>query len=437
MKRLIGVITLLLWSVSTYAQSEEQVEIYFEQGSSSIDKDNPINANMLNRLSNKLTKFTADSTITISKIEIDSYTSPEGELRSNNNLSQRRTKAVRDFIDSLELNLPASLFEIKNSGVAWDELRQIVSLSDMPDKAQVVKIIDEVPEETWAKTPTSRWLKLVDSRNKHLMDLRYGNPYRYMMANIYPNLRRSSVVTVYFKRELPRIIESVVEPTAEIAPEQPSTSDSTSEQDTTSDTDSTSTSEQNSEITPLFAIKTNLLFDALTILNIELEVPIGNRWSVVAEWIFPWWTWDDGTSDSKRNRIQMLSGNIEGRYWFGDRSTRPVMTGWNAGLYAGGGLYDLERNGTGYQGEFFIAAGLSGGYAHTINKCGSLRMEYSLGIGYLKTDYEKYVAEYYGTDDWRAVRTQTGVYSWFGPTKARVSLVWLLGYNKKTGGSDE
>ena len=92
------------------------------------------------------------------------------------------------------------------------------------------------------------------------------------------------------------------------------------------------------------------------------------------------------------------------------------MTGWFAGRYVGGGLYDFEYKAKGYQGEFFIAGGLSGGYAHTINKSGTLRMEYSLGIGYMQTDYRKYEAFYSENHqceitkqhNWHPVRQESG-----------------------------
>ncbi len=184
-------------------------------------------------------------------------------------------------------------------------------------------------------------------------------------------------------------------------------------------------------IEALMAIKTNLLFDCATAINAEVEVPIGDRWSVAGEFDFPWWTWDDGTVTSPRNRLQLLYGDLSGKYWFGERSGRHVMTGWYAGIYAGGGLYDIERDANGYQGEFFIAAGLCGGYAHTINRRGNLRMEYTLGFGYLETDYIHYESEYYQADDWRAILLEKGVYHWFGPTKAKVSLVWLINYKKE------
>ena len=177
---------------------------------------------------------------------------------------------------------------------------------------------------------------------------------------------------------------------------------------------------------PLFALKTNMLFDAASLLNIEVEVPIGQRFSVAGEWIFPWWLFDN-----KQHCLQMLSGNIEGKYWFGNREKREVMTGWHAGLYAGGGYYDLEWNKVGFQGEFFIAAGISGGYAHRIGK--NLRLEYSLGIGFMQTNYRKYDAKQDADGDWNLYRNSTGRYTWIGPTRARISLVWMINGKKKGG----
>lgn len=111
------------------------------------------------------------------------------------------------------------------------------------------------------------------------------------------------------------------------------------------------------------------------------------------------------------------------------------MTGWYAGLYAGGGLYDFEYEAKGYQGEFFIAAGIDAGFAHTINKSGTLRMEYSLGLGYLKTDYRYYESLYDIDSKWHPIRQQNGTYTWIGPTRARVSLVWLLNRKVEKGGA--
>ena len=173
---------------------------------------------------------------------------------------------------------------------------------------------------------------------------------------------------------------------------------------------------------PLFAIKTNLLFDAALMPNIEVEVPIGKRWSLNGEYMFPWWLINDD-----RYCLQILMGGLEVRYRPGKRSGRDVLTGHFIGLYAGGGKYDLQWDKNGYQGEFFIAAGVSYGYAHSIAR--NLRLEYNIGIGMLRTDYR----HYHSRDNHRTLLWQeNGEYTWLGPTKLKISLVWLItGKNKK------
>ena len=179
---------------------------------------------------------------------------------------------------------------------------------------------------------------------------------------------------------------------------------------------------------PLLALKSNLLFDAVTALNVELEVPVGTRWSVAGESVFPWWLWE-----KNQYCLQMFSGNLEGRYWFGEWERLPRLTGWFAGLYAGGGCYDLEWERRGVQGEFYIAAGVSGGYAHRIGKRGDWRMEYSLGVGYLRTKYRDYNASLGMDGAWHLVHQQSGNYTWIGPTRAKISLVWMLNCGYDSG----
>ncbi len=176
----------------------------------------------------------------------------------------------------------------------------------------------------------------------------------------------------------------------------------------------------------LFAVKTNILFDALTAVNVEVEIPIGNRYSVSAEWIFPWWI-----SDSSQNCFEIGCATIEGKYWFGQRESMPQLIGWAAGFYIGGGYYDIERDGIGYQGENLFIGGVSGSYAHAISR--DLRLEFTLGFGMFATKYRKYRAQSCGTD-WILVRTERQDRRWFGPTRCRLSLVWMLNRADKRGG---
>ena len=184
---------------------------------------------------------------------------------------------------------------------------------------------------------------------------------------------------------------------------------------------------------PLFALKTNLLYDVASLVNLGLEVPLGNRFSLCAEAVFPWWKIRD-----KDITVQMLEGTLEGRYWLGKRTQKKLLTGFFAGVYAGVGLFDFQlgklSGGNGVQGNFFVMGGLSAGYAHVVSN--NLRMEYSLGLGYLRSDFREYIS----VKDTKFGDIKALPYPWdvkrisgILPTKLQVSLVWMLSC-KKGGG---
>lgn len=176
---------------------------------------------------------------------------------------------------------------------------------------------------------------------------------------------------------------------------------------------------------PLWAVKTNLLYDIALTPNIEWEIPWGNRFSINLEWQYGWWLRRDNTFC-----WELESGGIEPRIWFGNRATHRRLTGWFAGVFAQGGLYDFQlEEAAGYQGEFYVFAGLTGGYSVAVAK--HLNMEFSLGVGYLITDYRHYHVE----DNELIKQGYSMRFSSLLPAKAKVSLVWMWNGKDKKGGA--
>lgn len=167
--------------------------------------------------------------------------------------------------------------------------------------------------------------------------------------------------------------------------------------------------------TTVLAIKNNLLYDLALAPNIEIELPIGRRWSLNTEYKCPWWANTD-----KVFCYQLLSGGAEVRFWLGNRKKRDRLTGHFFGVYAEGGAYDFQFDeAKGYRGDYYAASGITYGYTHRLAR--HLAIEFSLGIGYLTTEYRKYT-----TYEHDLIWTSTGRYHFMGPTKAKVSLVWLI-----------
>ena len=178
-----------------------------------------------------------------------------------------------------------------------------------------------------------------------------------------------------------------------------------------------------------FALRTNLLLPAL---NIGIEVPLGDRWSVGADWYYPW-LWRPKHAEGVDYRgwcAEALALNIEGRYWFGKRSYERRLLGHSAGLFAMAGYYDFERNYKGLQGEF-ATVGVDYLFAMPIFKK-RMHLEFCLGIGYFYSQARQYEVYTPGGKGYKE-KDMAKVIQYFGPVKATVSLVWPIYFTKKGG----
>ena len=171
------------------------------------------------------------------------------------------------------------------------------------------------------------------------------------------------------------------------------------------------------------AIKTNMLFDLALAPNLEIEIPLDRlqRWSLMAEWWSPWYIWKNNS-----HSYQMLTLGAELRYWLGERKNRSTLTGWFAGIYGAWDKYDLEWKSVGDQGRVW-SAGVSGGYSWRLSEHWNL--EASLALGYITGTRHHYNGEF---NDEHLIWKYDADMRYFGPTKAKLSIVWLLW--KKKGG---
>lgn len=173
------------------------------------------------------------------------------------------------------------------------------------------------------------------------------------------------------------------------------------------------------------ALRSNL-FCPLT--NIGVEVPIGNRWSVAADYYCPWisrrqmnrWTAEHNTAS-----LQVLAGLLEGRYWFGTNHTKKAdpkyrLTGHSIAVVGGWGYYDLELNRKGLQGEAWLG-GVDYTYALPAFK-GAVNFEFGITLGVIATHYRPYDSR----EEAGYLIHERGTYGdklYFGPVKAQVAVV--------------
>lgn len=165
-----------------------------------------------------------------------------------------------------------------------------------------------------------------------------------------------------------------------------------------------------------WAVKSNLLYDVAAAPNFGIEYGWKNHWSVSADMTMPWYV----DSDNEWC-YEMLNIGVEGRYWLNDWDKESPLKGHFIGLYGNGGCFDFGHDCIGWQSKFFWTAGVSYGYNFRLSQ--HLRLECTLGIGYFNTDYTRYNTQY---DKSGIYFVEDGNFSWFGPTKAGVSLLWVF-----------
>lgn len=404
---ILAVVSVVRATESTHEQTASQRDslsskpIYFPLGSSVIDPSFKKNNEALRQLGFMLTDTMIISHL--DSVRVTATTSPEGNPTYNRTLATKRVQAVKNYIEQNYPRIGQEKISTYGYVESWTHLRSVISTTT-PYYTQIVSVLDQrlTPQATESR------LRVIDR----------GKAWGEIIRNYLPEMRSGATVVIYTHRK------TATPPTAPV--EEPAAAPVL----VVVSTEPIPVIEEVVLVLPepirrpLFALKTNLLYDAMTALNIEVEVPIGQRWSIAGEYIFPWWL-----SNRKQRCLQSLSGYLEGRYWFGDRTNRRQLTGWFAGVYAGGGYYDVEWGDKGYQGEFIIPIALSGGYAHQIGR--NLSMEYSLGIGYMRTAYREYAPKICLDGAQRLIRQCSGTFNWIGPTRVKVSLVWMINGKKR------
>lgn len=365
------------------------------------------NAVTMNLLSDFIRKCEADKNLTIQAITVTGSCSVDGPAAYNESLSIRRYAECLNYLQKHNINLSDYPIKVEGMGANWPGLKELAGKGQYHYKSQLMNILDSSLSDK--------------SKQAELRKADNGQMFKYLCKNLFPPLRYTNIAVSYdsvvfqpekvvvlpdnvYQPEVVEIVEVIEEPAWHWR--------------------------------PLLALKTNLLFDAMTALNVEVEVPIGKRWSVAGEWVFPWWERDRDRPSIKPCRLEVLCGTLEGRYWFGNRQERRVLTGWFGGAFVGTGLYDVQWKSKGYQSQFLITGGVSAGYAHRISRrFPNLSMEYSLGVGFMRTKYRHYEA-FWGSDTrWHPVRLNNGRYTWIGPVRAKISLVWLINYKSTKGGT--
>lgn len=160
------------------------------------------------------------------------------------------------------------------------------------------------------------------------------------------------------------------------------------------------------------AVKSNLLYDATTTINIGLEFGLGDKSSLDLTGNYN--PWKFGNYRLKHWLIQP-----EIRYWFCERFNGHFLGvhGHYAEYNIGGLFFNDNMKNNRYQGHLY-GGGISYGYQWILNNRWNL--EATIGVGYARLSDDKYPCIHCG----EKIKSENRNY--WGPTKAGVTIVYFI-----------
>lgn len=381
------------------------IKIYFPVNITTIQEDFRTNAEAFAQLHALMDQRSyTDGDV----IRVVGMASPEGTEQLNDYLARGRAESIRKYIASHWPEF-ADAVSVTVEGEVWADFRAAVQ-ADMQLSAADSRVLD-IFDSTSS----------LDAKEAALRKLPAWQRY---YRSLFPDYRTATISPDFVsERPRPRDIGPFL-PGFGLGLASPA---ATLHRDQLRVPQPTGTKRSLSQKRTIFALKTNLLYDAATMLNYAIEIPLGKRFSLAWEHYAPWWV-----LNNNRICIQYLTLGGEARWWFATkpraatakRAQRDRLIGHYLGIYGFWGKTDLQWDRTGcYQCDKIWSAGLTYGYVFPVSR--HLNLELSASFGYARIPYQHYIP----SDDWQTLWRDTegtGITYFFGPTKVQIGLVWPI-----------
>lgn len=140
------------------------------------------NAEVLDEVNEIVTEIRTDPNLEVNELKVIGYASPEGNINSNLVLSRNRALSFVNYLQEL-YGIDPSRISIDWKGEDWEGLKRIVAGLDIPEKYDVMAIIDADTDRNITK--------------RKLHQLNGGTTYRMLLNTYYPVLRRNEYTVSY------------------------------------------------------------------------------------------------------------------------------------------------------------------------------------------------------------------------------------------------
>ena len=170
--------------MGAYQRNQVETFLDFVVNKTDIRPDYMNNPRELAKIHAMIDELHTDKDITITRLDIVGYASPEGPLANNRRLSEGRANALKNYLAS-QYSFPQSLYHTLFGGENWDGLRRALVELDADYTSEAMQIINNYDG---------------DDRKNRLKRLRGGAPYRELLRDIYPSLRVAICKVEYLVR---------------------------------------------------------------------------------------------------------------------------------------------------------------------------------------------------------------------------------------------
>lgn len=158
------------------ARSEQyEAHLDFPVSKSVILPDFMNNQTELRNIQKMFDKIQNEKKLTVTGVYIEGFASPEGPLKLNEQLSQSRAEALKNYLLTHE-QIPAKLYRVSFGGENWDGLVKALEKSTLKDKDTFLSIIKNTSD--------------INRRKEEIKRVGGGAPYRTMLQELYPALRK-------------------------------------------------------------------------------------------------------------------------------------------------------------------------------------------------------------------------------------------------------
>lgn len=180
----ILIMAFMFYGASLAAQNHQNMQdsarIYFKQGKIELIPTLRKNQSALNRIVDTMRITSADSAYQLRKILVVGGASPEGSVKFNRWLSEKRAKVLFDYLSRYD-ELPDSLRTTHYLGRDWNGLIRLVENDpQLPYRKETLSMLRQIASEqkSGAQAEESHLQKIQKLRGGHLIYICTGNTSR-------------------------------------------------------------------------------------------------------------------------------------------------------------------------------------------------------------------------------------------------------------------